>query len=665
MNGQAAQNTGTMQRDYSAFDAELTHKALNVNMFIRLLGWLKPYKFTLSISIVMTLLAAAIGVLQPVVTGRVVIDTILLPNPRSADLPDYGMGEFVHWVTGLTGAPALTSAVLVYALLVFSSSLATYAHRLLLSRSTLQALRDLRNDLFQKLETKPMSFYDHVSVGRVMTRLTNDVEALIELLTGVLVLAGQFVPFFLSLFLMWSISPELTGIVLLFLPVVAVATSYFRRVLKDTYRNVRNAVSNINQYMQENLIGMAVVQLSGREDLNAVQFGERNTAHRDYQIHAMNLESVYGAFNSSLISIATAVIIWFGGGQVIQEQISLGSVVLFTQLIGMMIGPVQAVGAQFNTLFRAMASGERIFQAIDWDESTKEPDNPIELPESIHGRLEFRHVSFAYNMGEEVLHDVSVKVIAGDKLAIVGPTGSGKSTLIKLLARFYDFDDGNIFLDNVDVNHIASADLRQRIGIVLQDFHIFSGTVMDNITLNNPLITEEKAKEAARLVNADRFILGLPEGFDTFLSERGQNLSQGQRQLLAFARVLAVDPEILVLDEATASIDTATELMIQDALHRIMQGRTSIVIAHRLQTIQECDKVLVLHHGRVREYGTHEELIALKGIYHTLNELQFQDSQIAAELSGDVFDQEAPDEVVILDEDDVDGLSMEPDPSGG
>lgn len=626
-------------RDYSAFDAQLTHKALNVNMFIRLLGWVQPYWPTLVASICLTLLAAAILVLQPVVTGLVVIDTILLPSEQSGDLPDYGMRALVSGIGDLTGASDLTSAVLTYGLLVVAWSFANYGHRLLLSMSTLQALRDLRRDLFARLETKPMSFYDHVSVGRVMTRLTNDVENLIELLTGVLVLVGDFVPFVLALFLMWSISPELTGVTLLVIPAVAVGTSYFRRVLGDTYRNVRNAVSNINQYMQENLIGMEVVQLSRREAMNAAQFGERNTRHRDYQYRAMNLETVYNAFNNSLVSIATGLVLWYGGGEVVQDEISLGSVVLFTQLLGMLIGPVQAVGAQFNTLFRAMASGERIFQAIDWDESTKEPEDPVTLPQNVHGELEFRSMSFAYNAAvdqvpEMVLRDVSFRVAAGEKLAIVGPTGSGKSTLIKLLARFYDFDDGRVFLDGVDVNHIASADLRTRVGIVLQDFHIFSGSVCDNITLSNPAISRQAAIEAARMVNADGFIRALPDGYDTFLSERGQNLSQGQRQLLAFARVLAADPEILVLDEATASIDTVTELMIQEALRRVMEGRTAIIIAHRLQTIAECDRVLVLHHGEVREHGTHEALLAERGIYYTLHQLQFQDGAIAAELAG-------------------------------
>lgn len=460
-----------------------------------------------------------------------------------------------------------------------------------------------------------------------MTRLTNDISNLVELLTGFGQLAGEFVPFFLALFLMYSIDPELTMVMLVIIPIVSVVVYVYRRIVGDTYRNMRNSVSNMNQYMQESLVGMEVVQLSGREAQNDTHYGERNKQNRMWQFRAANIEVVYNAFNMNLASVAIAALIWVGGGQVMEEEITLGSMVLFIQLITMMISPVVAVSGQFNTLFRAMASGERIFQAIDWDESTKEPKHPVPLPESVHGELEFRHLNFGYYHGEPVLKDVSFKVNAGEKLAVVGPTGSGKSTLIRLLARFYDFDDDMVFLDGVDVNRIASADLRARIGIVLQDFHIFSGTVIDNVTLNNPMISRERAIEAARTVNAHRYIENLQNGYDTILSERGQNLSQGQRQLLAFARVLAFDPEILVLDEATANIDTATELIIQEALRRIMENRTSVVIAHRLQTIQDCDRVLVLHHGEVREYGTHQELLDLRGIYYTLHELQFQDSR--------------------------------------
>jgi ATP-binding cassette subfamily B protein len=273
-----------------------------------------------------------------------------------------------------------------------------------------------------------------------------------------------------------------------------------------------------------------------------------------------------------------------------------------------------------------MASGERIFQALDWDEATHEPEHPATLPQRLAGSVRFNKVDFAYDTNVPVLKNVSFDIAAGEKLAIVGPTGSGKSTLIRLLGRFYDFDDDQIFLDGFDLNHIHSHDLRKRVGVVLQDFHIFSGSIADNIALGNPNISRQRVIEAARTVNAHDFISALPRGYDTPLTERGQNLSQGQRQLLAFARVLAADPEILVLDEATASIDTETELLIQEALQRLTAGRTSIIIAHRLQTIQEADRVMVLDQGEVVEIGSHEELLAAEGLYATLHSLQFQDA---------------------------------------
>ena len=612
------------KRDYSLFDAELSGAVMNFRLLRRLLRWMRPYRATFFVSALLILVASILQILLPIVISMVGIDYVI-GGERDTPAPDLGMIALTDWLAASLDIPLLAAACCLYAALQLGWAVTVHAHRMTLVASVIKGLRDLRRDLFAHLETRPFSFYDGVAVGRVMTRVTNDVEALYELLRGLGALVGEFAPFLVALAIMFSVSVELTLILLAALPLLATATFYFRRATRTLFRQVRLTLSALNQNMQENLAGLQVVQLSRREDYNHRRYTAINQRNLAAETRSMRLETAYGAFTDSMASIAIGAVLWFGGGAVVQEQITLGGMVLFTQFISMLFHPIVVLGEQFNVLFRAMASGERIFQALDWDERIHEPEHPTPLAARLRGEVTFRGLNFGYDPALPVLRDVSLTIAPGEKLAIVGPTGSGKSTLVKLLGRFYDFEDERIFLDGIDLNRIESRDLRRRIGVVLQDFHIFSGTVFDNVALGNPKIDRKRAIAAARAANAHDFVSALPRGYDTPLAERGQNLSQGQRQLLAFARVLAADPEILVLDEATASIDTETELLIQDALRKLAAGRTSIIIAHRLQTIQEADRVVVLDGGRIVEVGSHEELLAAKGLYHTLHELQFQD----------------------------------------
>ena len=559
------------QIDHSVFEADIHGQTLNMQHLARIFKWVRPHRKLVIISIGLVLAASLLAVLLPVIVSRVVIDSIIMQQP-AALLPDFGMNALTSWLASLAGFTPIIAASILYGIFTIVCHTFYHWHRETFAGTVLAALQDMRRDLFTHIEHRPSSFYDRVATGRLMTRITNDVQALFELLMGLGMLLGEFVPFFIALAIMLAIDVQLTLYLLCAIPVFTVITYFLRLATRRVYRLIRNTVSQLNQNLQENLAGIQVVQLSNREAHNLKTYKKINRANTDHEFRAIYLETSYGAFMDNMVNMALAVILWVGGGAVVQEAISLGSVILFTQFVDMFIRPIRVLGQQYNVLFRAMASAERIFQALDWQEQIKEPDAPARLPERIKGKLEFRSLNFGYDPGRPILHDVSFTVAPGEKLAIVGPTGSGKSTLIRLLGRFYDFPKGTIFLDDIDLTRIHSNEVRKRIGVVLQDFHIFSGTILDNIILGSPDITREKAIEAARLVNADAFIQALPLQYDTPLVERGQNLSQGQRQLLAFARVLAANPEILILDEATASIDTDTEQLIQQALRKVMRS---------------------------------------------------------------------------------------------
>lgn len=484
----------------------------------------------------------------------------------------------------------------------------------------------MRRDVFDKLQRLSVPYFDRNPVGRLMTRLTSDVQALYELFgSGMVAIFGDVFTLIGITVVMFVINWKLALITLAVVPLLLIVTFAFRKVVRDLYRQTRSQISSLNSYLQENITGMRVVQLFGREQHNFDRFQEQNVALKETYLKTIFFYALFFPGVELISALAVGVIIWGGGTMMISGTVTVGTLVAFLQYVERFYRPVRDLAEKYNILQAAMAASERVFQVLDEPiEVTDSSSLPVaaELSSQSHF-IEFRNVWFAYKGEEWVLQDLSFVVKEGESIAVVGATGAGKTTIISLLQRFYDVQQGVILIHGRDIKDYSLAELRAKLGIVLQDVFIFAGTVADNIRYGKPDATDEDVVESARLAYANRFIEKLPNAYQEPMVERGATLSTGQRQLLAFARALLRRPELLILDEATASIDTETEQLIQQAIRRVLEGRTSIIIAHRLSTIQSCNRILVMHHGRLREQGTHEELLGIGGIYHRLYRLQF------------------------------------------
>ena len=610
-------------------EEEVLGKPVDGRLIRRLLHYVRPYRAVVVAATIAAALQSATQVVGPYL-NKVVIDRYLFPTPDSGSLlSPYLPNDAFHGVA-VVGVLYLLTLIVGLGLDYFQSYAMQWVGQ--------KAMYDLRSELFRHLQRLPISFFDHNPVGRLVTRVTNDVEMLNETISTALVaLFDDCFVLTLIVVVMIRFNWQLSLITLGVLPFIFMATHYFRKAVRESYRKIRLLVARINVFLQEHISGMAVVQVFNREQRSYEQFRAINQEHCDAWIQAVFAYSVYYPVVEFLSVLAVALILWFGGLRVMHGTLTIGIVFAFIQYTQRFFRPIQDLSDKYNTLQSAMASSERIFQLLDVPEkesnaralasaSSASGRGSRTGPER-GGRIEFDHVWFAYNNEEWILRDVSFVVEPGSSLAIVGHTGAGKTTITSLLLRFYDVQRGRILLDGRDIREMDVRQLRQRFGIVLQDPYLFSGSIAENIRMGDPGISDEQVRAAEHDANLDGFLASLPEGDATVLRERGSGLSTGQKQLVNFARALAVQPSILILDEATASVDTDTELRIREALERMVEGRTSILIAHRLSTIQRADLILVLHKGVLREQGTHQALLHQRGIYWRLYRLQYRDQE--------------------------------------
>jgi ATP-binding cassette subfamily B protein len=590
--------------DYKSEEEKLG-KAYDSKLMKRLLGYIKPYKNYVIFAIILNIVVAALGPVRPLLT-KIAIDDYIAKS-------DYNGLMLI--------ALALSGSLLLQA---FIQYFLTYYTQYLGQK----VLLDLRTQIFNHIQKLALKFFDKTPIGRLVTRATNDVEALGELFSSgiVMVFSDVFIIIWILVF-MFFMDVSLSLVTLSVLPVLIYGTFLFRRKARESYRDVRLHLARLNSYMQEHVTGMSVVQIFNKEKDELKKFSSINKDYRTANIKSVFYYAIFFPSVELLSSIAVGLIIWYGGGEVVQGMITIGVLFAFIQFTEMFFRPIRDLSEKYNIMQTAMASSERIFNLLDDDTMVKNPEKPIPLP-NVRGQVDFKNVWFAYNDEDYVLKDISFSINPGETVAIVGHTGAGKTSIINILTRFYDINKGSILLDGINIEKLDKRELRKYVSMVLQDVFLFSGNIESNINLNNDRINENMILESAAAVGADKFIDTLPDKYDEEVKERGATLSVGQKQLISFARALAYDPQILILDEATSSVDTETEQLIQRAIEKLLVGRTAIVIAHRLSTIQSADKIIVMHKGEIRETGNHQELLAKQGIYYKLYQLQYKDQEV-------------------------------------
>ncbi|MGH7794027.1 MAG: ABC transporter ATP-binding protein [Candidatus Binatia bacterium] len=592
---------------------EIFGKAYDFRLIKRLWQFIRFYKRLFLLSLLLLPLQQAFGLAQPYLM-KVGIDQYI----AGRDL----------W--------GLQNVMLLFFGALIGETIAAFAHYYLAMLVAQRCLADLRVAIFSHVQKLPMSYFDRNPVGRLVTRMTTDVDVLQEMFSsGVVTLLADFIMVIWIVGIMFYLHVELALVSLALIPPMALAINFFRVKARQTYRQIRERIARINAYLGEAISGMSVIQLFAREEKTYRQFDHLNADHRD----AYQLSNLYEAALYSMVEAAGAVsvglLLWYGGGEVLHGAIGIGTLVAFKEYLHRFFVPLRDFSQKYAVMQSAMASAERIFQLLDTPVDIRTPAN-ARVPKPFRGEVVFDNVWFHYKADAPVLKGVSFRVEPGEKVAVVGATGSGKTTTIKLLNRFYDIDRGAIKVGGVDVRQWDLRALRRHIGVVLQDVFLFSGDVRANLALGNPSIPLERIQEAARVANIDEFIHRLPDGYAAHVRERGSNFSGGQRQLLALARVLVYQPEILVMDEATSSIDSETEALIQDALEKVMRNRTCLLIAHRVSTIRNADRIIVLHRGEVREVGSHAELMETGGIYYRLYQLQYEREELKVSVNEDL-----------------------------